>query len=129
MTGNQIFSWIDGEGWLILSGGADALGEVRATALTRMRAEGGVAYVGLDEQVDENLIDDFGDLGAPTGYLVDVMTEDDDAIREQIRAAALVVIPGGARFDQGQSMVAHLEEIATLIHAALAGQRSPAAAP
>jgi hypothetical protein len=96
MSEDSVLNWIEGRGWLILSGGADALGEVRSMALARMNAIGRVAYVSLDDDGDEALMDDMADLGAPTGYIVNVMVEDDETIRERLADVGLVVIPGEA---------------------------------
>jgi hypothetical protein len=94
MSKNQILSWVDGPGWLVLSGGPVSLGTVRAAALTRIAVEGSVAYIGLNEHDNEDLIEDMGELGAPTGYLVNVMAEDDETVRKQLIDAALIVVPG-----------------------------------
>ena len=94
MTENQIPNWIEGHGWLVLSGGPDAMSEIRAMALTRIAADGGVAYIGLDEQDNEELIEDLGELGAPTGYLVNIMAEDDDTITQRLTDASMIVVPG-----------------------------------
>lgn len=93
MTIGPVLEWIDGAGWLVLSGGRDPLSDVRAVALGRMDADGGVAYLGVDEDAVEDLIEDMSELGAPTGYMVNVMTEDDDAILHALQEAALIVIP------------------------------------
>lgn len=94
---NQVFNWIQGAGWIVLSGGPDALREVRAKALGRISADGGVAYVGLDDDDYDDLIEDMGELGAPTGYLVNILTEDDETIKERLEDAALIFIPGEYR--------------------------------
>ena len=39
---------------------------------------------------------DFEDLGAPTGYLVNIMIEDDDTIRRSLRDVGLVVLDAAA---------------------------------
>lgn len=90
----HVFDWIDGSGWLILSGDPDSLGEIRAQVLTRVKAEGAVAYVGVSAQDSDDIIDDFGELGAPAGYLVNVMVEDDESIRQRLATASLVVVSG-----------------------------------
>ncbi|MFW5748872.1 MAG: hypothetical protein ACOCYT_04580 [Chloroflexota bacterium] len=97
---NQALEWVEGAGWLIFSGGADALGEIRAQALGRMKSDGGVAYIGLGADSADDLIEDMGELGAPTGFLIDVLSEDDDTIREQMREAALIVIPSEVGVEQ-----------------------------
>lgn len=99
MTGNTVFRWPDGAGWLVFSGGADAQGEVRAQVLGRARSDGGVAYIGLDDDDDDDVLEDMAELGAPTGYLVNVFTEDDDTIRKQLEDAAVIVIPDHAALD------------------------------
>ena len=90
---NQILRWREGLGWLVLSGGVDTLREVRAQALGRIAAGGGIAYIGLDDDDYDDLIEDMGELGAPTGYLVNIMTEDDETIRDRLHDAAMVFIP------------------------------------
>lgn len=94
MSQNLVLHWIEGDGWLVLSGGADALGEIRAQALARLRIDGYVAYIGTNDDDEDELLDDMGDLGAPTGYLVNVLTEDDHTIRGILQDAAMVVVPG-----------------------------------
>jgi hypothetical protein len=90
---NPMLAWEDGAGWLVLSSSEDALSEVRAQALNRMIPEGDIVYIGVDEDSAEELIEDMGELGAPTGFMVNVMTEDDQSIMDQVSAAALIVIP------------------------------------
>ena len=93
MSVNDVLKWIDGHGWLILSGGNDSLSEIRAMALSRASSDGSVVYIGLDEDDGEDILDDMSELGAPTGYLVNSMTEDDNTIKERIADASLIVIP------------------------------------
>lgn len=94
MSANNILRWPAGAGWLVLSGGDDPGGEVRAQTLRRLPVEGGVAYIGLDVDDAEAVMEDLAELGAPTGYLVNILTEDDDTIRARLQEAALIVIPG-----------------------------------
>lgn len=92
MPTQSVLNWLDGRGWLILSGGDDD--EIRAQALGRVAADGGVACVSLTGDPDA-LLDDIADLGAPSGYLVDVYGEDDETLREKLAQAGMVVITGG----------------------------------
>jgi hypothetical protein len=92
MPAQSVFRWLDGRGWLIFSGGADD--DVRALALGRAAADGGVACVALSGDPD-HLLDDIVDLGAPSGYIVDVFGEDDETIREKLAEAGMVIIVGG----------------------------------
>lgn len=92
MPTQSVLNWLDGRGWLILSGGADD--EIRAQALGRAAADGGVACVSLSGDPDA-LLDDIADLGAPSGYLVDVFGEDDQTLRDKLAQAGMIVITGG----------------------------------
>src|SRR5688572_2931737 len=88
----SVLNWVKSNGWVVFSGGADPGGEVRSMVLSRLKPEGGVAYLGLSEDSADDTLEDFEDLGAPTGYLVNLITEDDSAIRALIEEASLVVI-------------------------------------
>ena len=93
MPQQQVFRWRDGAGWLILSGGDEPTSAIRASALERMVAFGAVVCVALGRAEDaENTLQDLMDLGAPTGYIVDLATEDDATIEQQITEAGLVVL-------------------------------------
>lgn len=96
MPTHSVLQWLDGRGWLILSGGADD--EIRAQALGRAAADGGVACVSLsgDGAQADALLDDIADLGAPSGYLVDVFGEDDETIRDKLSQAGMIVVGGGS---------------------------------
>ncbi|MCU0495881.1 MAG: hypothetical protein MUF87_00865 [Anaerolineae bacterium] len=88
----KVLRWTDGTGWIVLSGGADAGSEIRAHALQIAKSEGGVAYLGLNEDSADETLDDMEDLGAPTGYLVNVVAEDDDTIHKQLSESSVLVI-------------------------------------
>lgn len=94
MANNNVFRWLDGRGWLVLSGGQTQGSEVRAQAIGRMSADGGVAYItmGSGSHLGERALADMEDLGAPSGYLVDVQSEDDDTIRQKLADAGLIVV-------------------------------------
>src|SRR5574338_120647 len=96
MAQNNVLRWQDGRGWLILSGGGQAASDVRAEALGRAAADGGVAYITLGGRTEsgEKALADMEDLGAPSGYLVDVLTEDDDTVNTKLSEAGIVVIEG-----------------------------------
>jgi hypothetical protein len=101
MPGNAILNWLDGRGWLILSGGADE--SVRAAAIGRAAADGGVAYVSLKPGAGEKALADMEDLGAPPGYLVDVLAEDDDTIRARLGEAGMIVLERAETVDEARS--------------------------
>jgi hypothetical protein len=97
----NVIRWRDGAGWLVMCGGGDfasgETGEVEAEALTRVQPGDPIAYIwaaGDVETADKHLAE-LDDLGGPTGYLVDILTEDDDTLRQQLSAAGLIVIGDG----------------------------------
>jgi hypothetical protein len=94
MAQNKVLRWMDGRGWLVLVGGHEAGSAVRAQALGRASADGGVAYVTLggESELGEKALADMEDLGAPSGYLVDILSEDDQTIASKLGDAGMVVI-------------------------------------
>ena len=88
-------SWLESNGWLALSGAADRRSEIRAQALSRANADGAIAYISLAGDMGDALMDDLAELGAPTGYLVDLADSDNNAIHERLRAAGMIVIEPG----------------------------------
>ncbi|HLY25371.1 MAG TPA: hypothetical protein VKQ72_03460 [Aggregatilineales bacterium] len=97
----NVFRWRDGAGWLILSGGDDPNSadstEIEAETLARLAPGDPLAYIwaaGNVEDADERLTA-LEELGAPTGFLVDIMTEDDETLRRQLSEAALIVLGDG----------------------------------
>jgi hypothetical protein len=100
MSVQRVLNWVSSPGWVVLSGGADPGGELRSTVLNRLKPEGFVAYLVLSEDEGDETLDDFEDLGAPTGYVVNLIMEDDSAIREQLLDASLIVIDNSAEPDE-----------------------------
>jgi hypothetical protein len=92
MAGSNILQWIDGRGWLVFSGGAAVDTEIRARVLARATADGGVAYISINAPEHASALEDMDDLGAPAGYLVDVLVEDDDMIRKHLKESGIVVV-------------------------------------
>ena len=86
------FSWLDTNGWLVLSGKPDALGEIRARALSRYDGSSAIAYISLAADLGDALMDDMAELGAPAGYLVDLAENDNNDIYERLSAAGMIVI-------------------------------------
>jgi hypothetical protein len=100
MAGNNILRWSDGRGWLVMTGGVSD--ELRALALGRAAADGGIAYVAFGSnsaQTAEKTLDDMEDLGAPSGYLVDVLSEDDETVQSKIADASMIVISGESNIE------------------------------
>jgi predicted LPLAT superfamily acyltransferase len=112
MASNAALQWQDGRGWLVLAGSANEA--VRARALAIGAADGGIAYLatqGVNTAV-EQILTDMEDLGAPSGYLVDVLTEDDPVIQSKLAEASMIVIGGDSSVSNVRS---------ALLGAAIAG--------
>jgi hypothetical protein len=105
MAHNNVLRWLDGRGWLVLAGGGDNLSDIRADALSRAAADGGIAYVTLGNQSveAENVLADMEDLGAPSGYFVDILSEDDETVQAKLADAGIIVIDGSATLDDLRS--------------------------
>jgi cyanophycinase-like exopeptidase len=98
----NVIRWRDGAGWLVLSGGGDsASGEIEAEALARVAAGDPVAYIwaASDIETADDELQALKELGAPSGYLVDILAEDDDSLRAQIGNAGLIVLGDGPNAD------------------------------
>ncbi|MCY4147388.1 MAG: hypothetical protein OXE95_10270 [Chloroflexi bacterium] len=118
MSGQTPFSWRDGEGWLVLSGGAHPLSEIRARALSRCDPFADIACIAQTDEMGDALMDDLADLGAPTGYHIDLTEPDNNQLYARITSAGLIVIAA----DCADSLRSALRQ--TAVHAlkrALAG--------
>ena len=97
----NIFKWRPGSGWIVLSGGGDpASGDVQAieaASLTRTLSQGPIAYLWAAGDVDtaDRHMDLLRDLGARTGYLVDLVGEEDDVIYRDIDEAGVIILGDG----------------------------------
>lgn len=94
MSAAAPFTWHESRGWIVLSGAPDALSEVRAQALSRCDGAGAIAYVSLAADRGDALMDDMAELGAPSGYLVDLEASDNNEIYERLSGASMIVIEG-----------------------------------
>ena len=99
--------WLASEGWLVLTAGADPLSEIRALALGRSRLGGAVAYVSLADDEGDALMEDLAELGAPSGYLVDLEAHDNNEIHERLSGADMIVIEAGAEIDRLKRLMTH----------------------
>lgn len=94
MASKAALQWLDGRGWLVLAGRTPGTDAIRARVLSIAAADGGVAYVatqGGGAAIDQ-MIADMESLGAPSGYLVDVLSEDDQVIHDKLADAGIVVV-------------------------------------
>lgn len=99
----SVFRWRDGRGWLVLAGGPQE--ETRAQVLARSGADGAVAVLALPDGQAEQILADLQDLGAPAGYLVDVVAESDEELRCRIGEAGVVVISAAGDPDDVRSLL------------------------
>lgn len=97
----NIFSWRAGYGWLVVSGGGDVLSEdvqnIEAAMLGRTLSQGPLAYIWAASDLDaaDRHMDALRELGARTGYLLDILTEEDDIVYRQISEAGVIILGGG----------------------------------
>lgn len=103
MPGFSVFRWREGRGWLVLAGSAQE--ETRAQVLARSAADGAVAVLAMPDGRAEQILADLQDLGAASGYLVDVVTESDDELRYRIGEAGVVIISAAGDPDDVRSLL------------------------
>ena len=99
------FSWLESNGWLVLSGRPDALSEIRARALSRYDGSSAIAYISLSADLGDALMDDMAELGAPAGYLVDLEEGDNNEIYERLSAAGMIVIEAEGKAEELGSLI------------------------
>lgn len=141
MLADAPFTWLDSNGWLVLSGPPDALSEIRAQALSRYDGAGALAYISLAPDLGDALMDDMAELGAPAGYLVDLEDPDNNEIYQRLSAAGMIIIEAHRHPDRLRNLMSHtvasalksaLEHGAVILFegeaAALAGQHQLTAA-
>ena len=104
MPSYSVFRWRDGRGWLILAGAAQE--ETRAQAISRSAADGALAVVALAPLSADRVLEDLEDLGAPAGYVVDVIAEPDDDILVRIGEAGIIVLAAQGDPDEARSALA-----------------------
>lgn len=104
--------WPPSQGWIVLSGRADPLSEIRAQALSRHNASGAIAYITLADDLGDELMDDMAELGAASGYLVDLEAHDNNEVYERLSGAAMIVVDAA---EQGDRLLRLLRR--TAIHA------------
>jgi hypothetical protein len=105
MPRTSVFQWIEGSGLLVLAPGQRGSSDLRAEAINRAASDGALVCAlvnGVDADADA-LLDDLEQLGAPTGYIVDLVTEDDDTIEAQLRDAGIIVIESGSDIQTARS--------------------------
>jgi hypothetical protein len=99
MPAKGLLNWLDGNGWLVMSGGDTPGSPLRAQALTRIHADGVVIYISLADDEGEALQEDMEDLGAPVGYIVNIEDEEPESLMKHLKEASLIVIESGENID------------------------------
>jgi hypothetical protein len=105
MPSASVFRWIDGNGILVLAPGTRGSSDIRAEVIGRSAADGALVCAivnGLGAAADA-LLDDFEQLGATSGYVVDLITEDDATIETQLGEASIIVIESGKDIQTARS--------------------------
>ncbi|MCA9912840.1 MAG: hypothetical protein KC496_05810 [Anaerolineae bacterium] len=95
----QILKYVSGKGWLVFSGGNTAGSEIRAQALARAGGYGTTVYISLADDGGDSLMDDLRDLGARSGYFIDLDYDSPEEIEEQMKLASFIVIETGSSLD------------------------------
>ncbi|MCL4248941.1 MAG: hypothetical protein KJ065_12415 [Anaerolineae bacterium] len=98
MPSASIFRWRAGRGWLVLAPASTGDPDIRALAVARASADGSLAVAVLDGDLaaGDRRLDDLEELGAPSGYLVDVLTEDDATIETHLAETSICVLESDA---------------------------------
>lgn len=102
MSARAALSWLPAHGWLVLAGAAGGSEAIRARALSVAAADGAVAVLACagENAAVAGVLDEFEDLGAQSGYIVDAFVEDDETLRSLLAEAGIVVV--GAVSDAAQ---------------------------
>lgn len=96
---DAIINYRSGRGWLIFSGGHTSGSPIRAQALARAQAFGSVAYISSADDGGDALMDDMEDLGARSGYFIDLEYDAPGEIQSQLEVASLITIEVGSSID------------------------------
>lgn len=106
MPQQNIFRWRAGRGWLVLSGGghsddSDDVSSIEARVLVHTVSQGPITYIWAanDLETADRDMDALRDLGARTGYLIDILTEDDTALFSQLSEAGVIILGEGPNTD------------------------------
>jgi hypothetical protein len=101
----NIFQWRDGAGWIVLSGGGlweseDNL-NIQTRILGRTVSQGPIVYIwaASDIETADYHMESLRDLGARTGYLVDILTEEEDILLQQLSEAGVIILGDGPKLE------------------------------
>ena len=99
----NIFRWRPGLGWLVFSGGGAVTSEdvqsIEASVLSHTHSQGPLAYIWAagDIEAADYHMDALREMGARTGYLVDILTEAEDTLQRQLAEAGVIILGDGPR--------------------------------
>ncbi len=97
----NIFQWRAGRGWLVLSGGGPIesgdVQNIEASVLRNTLSLGPIAYIWAagDIEAADRHMDALRELGARTGYLVDIVSETDDELADRLGEAGVIILGDG----------------------------------
>ncbi|MBZ0309816.1 MAG: Type 1 glutamine amidotransferase-like domain-containing protein [Anaerolineae bacterium] len=106
MPQSSIFSWQDGAGWLVLSGGGNFKNnetlDIDSAVLSRTVSNSPLAYIWAagDADTADLYLDYLDELGGRTGYLIDIASESEKSVYEQLKDAGIIVIGDGQDVQQ-----------------------------
>jgi hypothetical protein len=101
MSQLSLFRWRGGAGWLVLSGGGDPETnqplDIDAAVLSRTISLNPLAFVWSAGDIEsaDRYMDYLDDIGGRTGYLVDVIAEDDESLKQQLEEAGIIILGDG----------------------------------
>jgi hypothetical protein len=99
----HIFRWQAGIGWLVMSGGgpleSDDNLSIEAAMLGHTVSQGPIAYIWAASDIEnaDRHMDVLRDMGARTGYLIDILTEEDDVLFRHVSEAGIIILGDGPR--------------------------------
>lgn len=111
MLQSSIFRWQVGSGLLVLSTIIDTSesdsSDIIMEILTRTVSDNPLAYIWTagDIETADQILNDFNALGGRTGYLVDIVTEDDDTIHELLSEAGIIILGHGSNIRNLRSSI------------------------
>lgn len=91
--------YISGRGWLIFSGGHTDSSPIRGQAIARARSYGITAYISSADDGGDALLDDMEDLGARSGYFIDLEYDEPEDIINEMETASLIAVEIGSSLD------------------------------
>ncbi|MBN2306229.1 MAG: hypothetical protein JXQ72_17235, partial [Anaerolineae bacterium] len=105
MPNLNIFKWLSGKGWLVLAGGgsweSEDASSIQAKVLSHTHSQGPIAYIWAANDIDtaDRHMDALREIGARTGYPVDILTETDDTLFRELGEAGVIILGDGPHLE------------------------------